>query len=456
MNVLKNATNSRMVIKPMLKVLFLIIGLGLSVSWGSALSLGNSTALNYEGYAGFENWVFLQKIGKKNWDMSMISARVELLLQTKYPVEFYYSPKFTIDFVNTDRSRLLLADQMYIDYLGGLFEIRGGYQIFDWSMVESFSQIDFINQRDYEYDILRPQKFGELALRTRMVFSLEQEHYLELMYLPEFTEAPLPQMGNNYELYPQTLVNDGVEGVYSVKNIEKQMFEDSTMEQWHPQGAIRYHINLEQVFESSLFYFNGYDRYPTLFRRYREQYYYHWYNLVQKMGGSARLTLQNISLKGEFVYTTYQSDMPRTLQSIPRISLDPEKIDPYYAYTAGVDYHFSNPRKDDAVSKVTVEALIDSDAEKGPYETEGFRPFKSHIYLGYLYRAKAKEERTLKPGVFINYKDKGTIYRVEYNEWLFDDVLVRLVFDGFFVSDESFFQMQKKNMRLDGGVIFKF
>ena len=139
------------------------------------------------------------------------------------PLEFRIHPRLNYDIDRDqgfDRPEAFPArfDDLYADFFSRWFELRAGYQVFSWKVVESYSQADILNQADREEDFFDPPKIGEPAVRARFILPSRTPNVLELYYLPRFTPSPLPGEESRYYFFQDDrirLARDDEDYLYS-------------------------------------------------------------------------------------------------------------------------------------------------------------------------------------------------------------------------------------------------
>ncbi len=388
-------------------VFFLII----SLSYTQSVSFGESTRLNYKGHVGLGYSYFPNtgNFASQKTHLGNVSASLDLTLQGDFPYEIRLNTRLLEDFENSDYRRYEI-DDFYLNYLADFYEIRAGYQIFSWKTVESVSQADFLNQSDLENDILDPDKFGELALRVRYIPDTDVEQTVELYYIPYFRTTRLPSGNNRFAFVP------------TLNNNDDQFLFQSAEKEWRPQIALRYQTMFFEDIDLSLFYFNGYNRFPGLalnpknITEFTQQY-----RSINKAGFTFQGEVGSWLVKGEVVYNKYEHDVFNQLA---------ERIRPEYtAYTTGFEYTLYSPFVDDQNLGLILEAIGDTDTGKRIVELEGFRPFQNHLFLGLRYAFNNIGDRSILAGSFIDYKNDNIIGQIEYEERLFNSFKLKITFN---------------------------
>ena len=385
----------------------LLITLCLYSGFSQHLSLSESTDLNYKGSLEAQYWNFpLERQTFSITDVTRFAGNLDLTLQGEFPFQIRLNTRILIDLESSTYNRYEL-DDFYIDYFSDKYELRAGLQIFSWKRVESVSQADFLNQTDLENDLLDADKFGELSARFRYIFETDIEQTIELYYLPYFRTTTLPTGKNRYS-FGQPISNEKEGFAYTATNKE-----------WRPQFALRYQTTLFEDIDFSLFYFNGYNRFPGLLPH--SSILHHQYRTVDKSGFTFQGELSHWLVKGEFVYTRYHEDVQNQRG---------EEIRPkYLAYTTGFEYTLYSPLVENQDMGFILELIGDTDTGTKAVELEGFRPFQNHIFTGLRYAFNTVTDRTLLLGFFIDYKNDNVIGKLEYEERIFNTFKLKLSYD---------------------------
>jgi hypothetical protein len=332
-------------------------------------------------------------------------------------------------------------------------EIRAGYQIFSWRVMESYSPADFLNQTYMEKDLLDPEKIGEPALRMQYFLNAEKNHAVELYYLPLFTPCIFPENGNRYDFFIS--IRD-----YEISASPESHVYQSPSREWRPQGAARLYSSLFENFDLSLFYFNGYERIPGFINT-ESAYYLHEYRLIDAGGATFRLRRNKWCLAGEGVYNKYQKEIQmRDIFSARNRTVD---IDPYLTYAVGLKYRLIGESEDKSNGSLILEAMGDTDKERNPEDFDRFNPFTNHVFAGFSYKKGAV--RSFSAGMFFDYMQWDVIYQLEFMEMWYKHLALKAKFNGLRAGNKSplpekRFASQLKplehTMRLSSEVIFVF
>jgi hypothetical protein len=378
------------------------------------VEFGDQAKLNYQGYVGLAQFAYpLEGSAEQSRFQTQWLADLDLTLSfaPKLPVELRIHPRMNYDYdrdgVPGDGDRHPVRfDDLYLDFFTRWFELRAGYQIFSWKVVESYSQADVLNQVDREEDFLDPPKVGEPSVRARFILPTTTQNVLELYYLPWFTPAHLPGPENRFFFFtnqPIQLVRDQDAFAYGSRD-----------GRWRPQWAARWQTQLFEAFDVAAYYVHGYRRFP-LFRPVKPPdapglILTHYYPAQFQGGFTFQGALGNWLWKGETAFLNFEEDL---------LAENGNQVDPYFTYTAGLEYTFYSPIIQNHDIGAILEFIGDSDAGKEGYELEGFRPFRSYAFAGLRYVFNTVGDRSLLVGTFVDYLQGDFIYRAEYAERLF-------------------------------------
>ena len=414
-------------------------------AWAAAQSvdMGGGAHLNYQGNLGIAQWAFPRKGGEGRSHFATAwlgEADLTFSLAPKVPVEFRIHPRFNYD---PDRdesgdeytSLPTRFDDLYLDWFTRWFELRAGWQVFSWKVVESFSQADILNQADRAEDFFDPPKIGEPAARARFILPTRVQNVLELYYLPYFTPAPLPGPGSRYWFFPGKpvrVMRSADDYTYAVEE-----------ERWRPQWAARWQTQLFETFDVAAYYFHGYRRFPQLVPVGAPGpagvVLTHHYSPIFQGGLTFQGAVGNWLWKGETAYIRSEAD---------QISPSGSVVDPYLAYTGGLEYTFYSPLIQNHDLGAILELIGDTDAGKDEDELEGFRPFRSHVFAGLRYVFNNPGDRSVLAGAFVDYLNGDLIYRAEYSERFFSRVSAKVDVSGLNAEPGSQFQPFEKAIRL--------
>jgi hypothetical protein len=190
----------------------------------------------------------------------------------------------------------------------------------------------------------------------------------------------------------------------------------SSKEEWRPQAALRYKGTAFEAVDWSVFYFNGYDRFPGLRVDFPSSELRHLYRPVHRAGLTFQGALGSWLLKGEFLGNQFEQELPVRDPSGNEVF---KEFDPYLAYTTGFEYTFYSPWIQNHDLGVIAEIIGDTDTGKDPEELEGFRPFQNHFFGGLRYTFNNLGDRSILIGGFADYRRGDFIFRGEYEERFF-------------------------------------
>lgn len=429
--------------KKTLRGFLALAGLALSPLLAQSIEFSENTKLNYKGNVGISYWYFPKDAPKAEMPthVGTFDGQIDFNLKTGKYLEFRANPRGIVDFKDENRRRFLPQD-IYADFVTSKFELRAGYQVFSWKTVESVAHSDILNQTDPSLDFFDAPKVGEPALRSRIIFGEENPHTLEVYYLPYFTPAKLPVAGNRFD-FSGALPSTTAFGQTITPNViydpDLNRYE-TPYNRWRPQGAIRYQKQIFGKVDTSVYYFNGYKRFPQLYPVAATAYtplpgvsiptqYAQAYNPIHQGGITWQGTIDALLIKGDIAYIHYVNDIK---------SQDGKNtVAPYAQYTIGFEYTFNSLFVDSQDLGLIVEGLGDTDTGKNFNELDIFRPFQNHVFAGLRYTFNNTGDRSLLLGTFTDYKKGDVIARLEYEERFFERVKVKAQFFGFATSKTS-------------------
>lgn len=366
----------------------------------------------FHGSIMVSNWYF-QRTPKDNTQPNDISS---FFARGDYSAEYgKFNTRINLhmnyDHVNYEMQRYFV-DDAYISWFNNYIETRAGYQIVSWKVVESISQADIINQQNYERDIFSPTKMGELCAQGKIFMD---NQILEVYYLPIFQQTYLPQQGNRYDLFagkdPKMLIVN--------KNVQYDLSQGKT----RPQGALRYRVGSENL-DGSFFYFNGYRRFPLLIPVSENNStipLYHKYAQIHTAGITFQRNLLDFSVRGELVYNRFQNSI---------YSTSGKKVDPYFAYTTGVQKTVSLNNIESGDIDMFFELIGDSDYKKEQEDLEGPRLYQSNISIGIGYNFNNSTERSISATSLIDYIGHDVYCQLIYSEKAFKTIKYKVALDG--------------------------
>lgn len=400
-----------------------------------SLELGDGTRLNYQGHAGLVQWAFPQEGGERqSYFTTQWVGELDLTLSfgPSLPLEFRFHPRLNYDIDRKDSFTdgeyfPVRFDDLYLDWFTRYFELRAGYQIFSWKVVESLSQADILNQSDRAEDFFDPPKVGEVAVRTRFILPTERQNVLELYLLPWFTPSPLPGPESRYYFFQD-------QAIRLLRSFDDFRY-DSEAGRTRPQWAARWQTQAFETFDLAAYYFHGYRRFPLFVPAAPPDsnglVLTHLYTPLYQGGFTFQGAVGNWLWKGETAFIRYEQDL---------ISRSGKPVDPYGAYTVGFEYTFYSPLIRNHDLGVIMELVGDTDAKKEEDELEGFRPFRSHSFAGLRYTFNNAGDRAILAGTFLDYIHIDRIFRVEYSERFFGRAAFKAEFSGVRAKSSSQFR----------------
>jgi hypothetical protein len=444
--------------------LFLLtIFICLSLGFSQSISISENFQLQYKGYLGYHTQYFPKiAINKQQIDhIQTLDGSFELTLQTHFSLDLRVKPKIYFDLaqpktswnfrdgklISQDRS-IAYWEDLYFDWFGDFFELRAGYQTFSWKTVESTSWADILNQTDGQVDFFNAPKYGELAVRSRIVLPTEAEQFFEFYYLPYFTPTRYPQSESRYDFFankPSFLNNQAT--TYG-----------SSQGQWRPQYALRYTRPFLDDIDLSFFFFHGYDRSPILQAKsfppdsnddsFESEFGLH-YEMAYMAGLTFQGALESWLLKGEFLGHKFENKDIKT----PLGYVEP---DPYLAYAIGFEYTFYAPIFKNHDLGTLLEFVGASNSGKPSTETLKFIPFQNHIFSGLRYTFNNVTDRAILLGIFSSWNGFEVVGKLEYEERILNHFKLKI--GGFLLlgDDESNISQFESASRLEGSIIWNF
>jgi hypothetical protein len=115
-------------------------------------------------------------------------------LMTKYKGDFIdtvFGGFARVDSDDNDRNIIRLEDayaKVSLDPKGS-YRLIGGFRVYNWTSMEAFHPVDVINSRNFDSDIEKLEKVGELGLSLEMDFF---DGEIDLYYFPKYEDAHYP------------------------------------------------------------------------------------------------------------------------------------------------------------------------------------------------------------------------------------------------------------------------
>jgi len=283
-----------------------------------------------------------------------------------------------VDQLDNERDFVVFEDLYYRQYFGAdeEWQVKFGYQVYNWSATEAFHPADVINSKHYDGDFERPEKRGELSLEVERTFGEGRvTAYLFPRYEKPLYPGEFSRLGTGLPFHAP---------VWMKKNSERA--GDRYDLQWG--------LRLDQSFagaDIALFYLNHMDRdHPLLVYESGGLTPYHF--KVQDFGTTIQFVYENLIFKLESSYRDF----------VPSAShltlLGGKKTEDYYLYAWGVEY------------------LIPHDSGKESYL------FLEGQHVGKLSR-KEREDR------FLFQNDMMMAWRLAFNDTLSKELFLSLFFD---------------------------
>lgn len=344
--------------------------------------------------------------GEQEDFVASVQVKPDLALFFNESYQAVIAPRFRIGLSDSEY-HLISLDDLYLEYVAELFELRVGYQTFFWGTVESVNIVDILNQEDYVGDFLDAEKLGEPSVRARVLLG---ENRVDFFYFVYFTPAPLPGKVNRFNFF------DGF------RAFSDDPLYSSSKKRLRQQFAIRWDRSIGSA-DVGASYFNGYDKFPIINvppgAEDADSFYYE----MQQISGDIQMSLGNWLIKGEAVFqdtsiagSFLQSSVSENGNPVQR-DLVP---DDYLAFVAGVEYTFFGllGRSD---LGVLAEYLYNSDQDA---DTVAFRPFQNDLFGGFRWVRNNPGDGELLAGLIWDVENRSEIWRAEYSERYFDRVKV--------------------------------
>lgn len=367
--------------------------------------------------------------GDQEGQMSSLQLKPDLAFYLSDSTQVVLSPRFRKGLTDSEYD-LVSPDDLYLELVWDLLEIRAGYQVFFWGTVESSNIVDILNQRDFIGDFLDPDKLGEPSVRVRLLLG---ENRIDLYYLAYFTPAPLPGKTNRFNFF------DGIRDVS-----DTPLFTNSK-EEARPQGALRWDRSIASS-DIGLSYFNGYEKFPVLNPPSAVNSFDTLYYEMQQVSGDLQMSLGEWLIKAEAIYqhTGISGSFNQNTVLPDRSLIQRDLVPPNHsAFVGGLEYTFFGAIGSMDLG-VVVEYLYDSEQD---LEAVAFRPFQNDLFLALRLLRNNLGDAQLLGGVIHDLKTGSQIWRLEYEERYFDRVKLQLSHDRINASSDdplSFFNNEDR------------
>lgn len=203
-----------------------------------------------------------------------------------------FVPFGRLDFQDKRRRHWDIREANWL-HTAGHWDVRFGVGKVFWGVAESNHLVDIINQDDLIEDIDGEDKLGQPMLQFTLFHDLGT---LELFFLPYFREVTFP--GRKGRLRFNIPVATG------------QPSWDSSLEEWHPDGAIRWSRPIGN-FDIGVSHFSGTGREPRFFLRLRgaeRPQILPRYDIIHQTSMDVQMTLESWLLKFEAMTRGGQGD----------------------------------------------------------------------------------------------------------------------------------------------------
>jgi hypothetical protein len=371
----------------------------------------STSAQELSGFIGVEGKYFPQEpLDPNQFETFGFSAVIQ--------PEFYYdwdrgdqsilfTPFFRYDQRDDRRTHWDIRDLFYTYYTYD-WELKVGIQQKFWGVTESQHLVDILNQTDFVENIDGERKLGQPMIDFAWI---QDWGTLNLFILVGFRERTFP--GINGRLRFPIFVNTDV-AVY-----------ESAQEYKHIDFAARYSNTVDEL-DFGLSYFWGTSRDPNLLPSFflpeanngDSTELIPFYSLIHQVGIDAQLTTE--------------SGWLLKLEAIGRKN----KIDDFFAMTAGFEYTFSNISETGLDIGVIGEYLYDTRKPIGiTGDISRFTfppsPFYNHIFVGTRLALNDIQSTELLLGGIISLDNGSTFFNVEGSRRLGDSFKLNIEYRGF-------------------------
>ncbi len=375
----------------MVPVLTLFIGCLKDTAWGLEYDL--------KVESGTEVHLFPESgLGEQDDVALSVTLKPDLALFWGDSVQITLSPRFRVGLIDPEY-HLFSPEDVYIEYVQEVFEVRLGFQTFFWGSVESSNIVDILNQQDYVGDFLDPDKLGEPSFRVRFLIGKNRFDFFHFLH---FTPAPLPGKVNRFNFF------DGA------REIRDDPFYTSASERFRQQFAIRWERTIGSA-DMGLSYFNGYEKFPVINVAPgvadAEVLYYE----MQQFGADLQRVVGEWLIKGEGIFQETGIGGVFNRPSLTQVTRNLVPKD-HAAFVAGVEYTFFG-----VVSKsdlgIIGEYLYDTEQD---LNAVAFRPFQNDLFVGIRWSRNNAGDGELLGGLMIDLETQSQLWRLEYSERFFD------------------------------------
>ncbi|PIK13758.1 hypothetical protein [Halobacteriovorax sp. JY17] len=241
------------------------------------------------------------------------------------------------DSKDKDRNHYVIEDA-YGSYLfgeEGSFKLLAGWKLFNWSAMEAFHPADVVNSKNFDGEIEKLEKKGELTLESEFVIG---EGTLNFYFWPR-VENPI---------YPSTRSRTGVNfGIEFKDPVWVNGRDAATNSKWQPQWGIRFNQTIGDL-DFALQFLDHFDRahplvgytfgtsvggveFPTNSTDFRPHFY-----RVRELGGTLSYAFEGYIFKLEGSYRKFEDDF-KTLVPITRTTFERAKQQDHGELAFGVE-----------------------------------------------------------------------------------------------------------------------
>lgn len=344
--------------------------------------------------------------GKGEQDQFALTTHIkpDLALYWGESFQMTVAPRFRIG-VSDPEYHLFSPDDIYLEYVRDVYELRLGYQTFFWGTVESSNIVDILNQEDYVGDFFDPEKLGEPSLRIRFLMGENRFDFFQFFY---FTPAPIPGKVNRFNFF------DGV------RNISDDPIYTSPAKRFRQEFAFRWERTFGSA-DAGLSYFNGYEKFPIIYLAPGVEDAQVFYYEMQQLGADLQMSLGSWLIKGEGLFQeTGMAGTENRSRQLPDGTVITQNLVPkdHVALVGGVEYTFFGIFGNSDLG-VLGEYLYDSEQSLNAL---AFRPFQNDLFMGFRWSRNNPGDGEILGGVTLDVKEQSQIWRVEYSERFFDRI----------------------------------
>lgn len=314
--------------------------------------------------------------------------------------ELIASPKIKIDFLNSDRNRILPQDT-YVKYKTKNLNIGFGFEKIHFGKSSLYNPTDVINRRDLESHFLTPEKLAEVLFHFKAFLpdsNLITNQTLSLFISPLFIKTPLPENNTRFAL-------KGIEN-----NINYSLFDSQQL----PQGidrftfAIDYNLSFKNT-DINLILYHGPEHVPGFFLKIDNTgglrlapFYYN----LDMLGLNLESVISNwtITLETALKITSFNDFQSHEIQPVSDNAIPGN----YFQYIPGIQYQLPNSIFGKESISFVFEYLGEISKSSPYYNT---RIFNHDILFGVQIFLNNTKETQIHFGIVKDIAHKETMFR---------------------------------------------